>query len=48
MLNSLDGHQRDEYARLVRVNPKLRVFHKGWVAHRVGNVDRRKCSIQGN
>lgn len=43
MLNRLDGHQRNEYARLVRVNPKLRVFQKGWVAHRIGNVDRRKC-----
>lgn len=43
MLDSLDGRQRDEYGRLVRVNPRLRVFYKGWVNHRVGNVDRRKC-----
>jgi lysozyme family protein len=43
MLDSLDAAQRAEYDRLVRVNPKLKVFHKGWVAHRVGNVDRRKC-----
>lgn len=43
MLDSLDGKQRDEYGRLVRVNPKLRVFYRGWVNHRVGNVDRRKC-----
>ena len=34
---------RAEYARLVRVNRNLGVFHKGWVAHRIGNVDRRKC-----
>lgn len=43
MLNSLDAKQRAEYERLVRVNPKLRVFLKGWIANRVGNVDRRKC-----
>lgn len=43
MLNRLDELQRAEYGRLVRVNPKLRVFYKGWVANRVGNVDRRKC-----
>lgn len=44
MLDSLDARQRDEYGRLVRVNPRLQVFYRGWVAHRVGNVDRRKCS----
>jgi lysozyme family protein len=44
MLNSLDASQRAEYERLVRVNPKLKVFLRGWIAHRVGNVDRRKCS----
>lgn len=43
-LNNLDAAQGNEYARLVRVNPKLKVFYKGWVAHRIGNVDRRKCS----
>lgn len=43
MLDHLDLSQRAEYARLVRVNPKLRVFHKGWLTHRIGNVDRRKC-----
>jgi hypothetical protein len=45
-LTVLDTRQRAEYDRLVRINPKLRVFHKGWVAHRVGNVDRRKCSAK--
>lgn len=44
MLDSLDGKQRDEYGRLVRVNPKLRIFYKGWIANRVGNVDRSKCN----
>lgn len=43
MLNSLDNMQRAEYGRLVRVNPRLNVFYRGWIAHRVGNVDRRKC-----
>ena len=43
MLDSLDAQQLAEYHRLVRVNPKLRVFLKGWTAHRVGNVSRRKC-----
>ncbi|TMJ19035.1 MAG: secretion activating protein [Alphaproteobacteria bacterium] len=47
MLSSLDARQRDEYGRLVRVNPRLRVFYRGWIAHRVGNVDRRKCSGAG-
>lgn len=47
MLDSLDGRQREEYGRLVRVNPRLSVFYRGWVAHRVGNVDRRKCSAAG-
>lgn len=43
MLNSLDAKQKAEYGRLVRVNPRLKVFYKGWVNHRIGNVDRRKC-----
>jgi len=42
-LANLDAAQGTEYARLVRVNPKLKVFYKGWIVHRVGNVDRRKC-----
>lgn len=43
MLDSLDARQREEYARLVRVNPQLVTFYRGWIAHRIGNVDRRKC-----
>lgn len=42
-LDRLDGEQRAEYDRLVRVNPVLKRFHRGWVAHRIGNVDRAKC-----
>jgi len=43
MLDRLDSRQRAEYERLVRVNPRLGVFLRGWIAHRIGNVDRRKC-----
>ncbi|MGE3396039.1 MAG: glycoside hydrolase family 108 protein [Sphingomonas sp.] len=44
MLDRLDAAQRAEYDRLIRVNRRLRVFHRGWIAHRIGNVDRRKCT----
>ncbi|MEG3167499.1 glycosyl hydrolase 108 family protein [Sphingomonas sp. LB3N6] len=44
-LVNLDRWQGMEYARLVRVNPKLKVFYKGWVAHRIGNVDRARCKV---
>ena len=43
MLDSLDARQKAEYARLVQVNRNLGVFHKGWIAHRIGNVSRAKC-----
>lgn len=43
MLDALDRQQRAEYDRLVRVNPRLRVFHRGWVNHRIGNVKRSRC-----
>lgn len=43
MLDALDGRQRLEYDRLVRVNPKLSKFYKGWVNNRIGNVDRKTC-----
>lgn len=44
MLDSLDAKQKAEYGRLVRVNPRLKVFYKGWVNHRIGNVSRAKCT----
>jgi lysozyme family protein len=44
MLDSLDRQQRAEYDRLVGVNPRLRVFHRGWINHRIGNVKRSRCS----
>lgn len=43
MLDTLDAAQRVEYARLVRANPRLAVFHEGWINKRVGNVDRGQC-----
>ncbi len=43
MLDSLDARQKAEYGRLVQVNANLGVFYKGWIAHRIGNVDRKKC-----
>lgn len=43
MLDKLDAKQLGEYKRLVERNPKLRKFYKGWVNHRIGNVDRRTC-----
>ena len=42
-IDRLDAYQRAEYDRLVRVNPDLRVFHRGWVTHRIGNVDKSRC-----
>ncbi|UPT53065.1 glycosyl hydrolase [Synechococcus phage Yong-M3-232] len=44
MLDSLDRQQEAEYDRLVRVNPRLRVFYRGWINHRIGNVDRSRCA----
>lgn len=44
-LRSLDQKQAAEYGRLVRINPKLQAFHRGWLAHRIGNVDRAKCEV---
>lgn len=46
-LNRLDADQRAEYLRLVQANAKLGAFLKGWLANRIGNVDRRKCSAAG-
>lgn len=43
MLDRLDARQLAEYDRLVRRNPKLKAFHRGWVNRRIGNVDRAGC-----
>ncbi len=44
MLPRLDAKQLAEYDRLVRVNPSLKVFYKGWVRQRIGNVPLEKCA----
>lgn len=43
MLDELDRQQSAEYDRLVRANPRLRVFRRGWQNHRIGNVERSRC-----
>ena len=43
MLASMDRQQEAEYDRLVRVNPSLRRFRRGWQNHRIGNVDPDLC-----
>lgn len=43
MLDSLDRQQEAEYDRLVRRNPRLAVFRRGWQNLRIGNVDRARC-----
>lgn len=43
-LDRLDAKQRTEYDRLVRAQPAIYgPFHKGWIAHRIGNIDRKTC-----
>lgn len=42
-LDRLDAKQRADYERQVRVNPRKKVFLKGWLAHRIGNIDRKTC-----
>ena len=46
MLDRLDSRQRSEYDRLVRVNARYRPFYRGWIAKRIGNVDRRQCEVR--
>lgn len=46
ILDRLDAKQPAEYDRLVRVNPALIRFRRGWQNHRVGNVSRAKCGSQ--
>ena len=45
MLDAMDESQRLEYDRLVRVNKSLKVFYKGWVNNRIGNVPRSHCKV---
>ena len=43
MLDDLDAQQEAEYYRLIRRNPALNRFRRGWINHRIGNVDRAMC-----
>lgn len=43
MLDALDAKQLARYDRLVRLNPRNKVFYRGWVRVRIGNVDRKDC-----
>lgn len=43
VLNGMDAMQEDFFRRIVERRPSQRVFLKGWINHRVGNVDRRRC-----
>jgi hypothetical protein len=45
MLDSLDAKQAARYRSIVAHRPSSKVFLKGWMAHRIGNVDRRKCNV---
>lgn len=44
MLGSLDKMQLDRYKAIVARNPKNKVFYRGWVNHRIGNVNPKECS----
>lgn len=45
VINRMDTYQEAEYDRLVRINPRLGKFRRGWQNHRIGNVDWRRCSL---
>lgn len=42
-LDKLDAAQKAEYLRLIRVNPVLVKYKKGWLNNRIGNVNRKEC-----
>jgi hypothetical protein len=42
-LEALDAQQAAEYRRLAASSAKRRTFLKGWLRHRIGNVDRKTC-----
>ena len=43
ILDALDDQQKRRYEWIVDRNPSQRIFLKGWIAWRVGNVDRASC-----
>lgn len=44
MLDKLDSKQKARYDYIVKRNPTQKVFYKGWINHRIGNVDRKRCA----
>lgn len=46
MLDALDNKQKMKYDAIVRSNPSQRVFYRGWISHRIGNVNRKKCDLE--
>jgi len=45
-LNKLDAKQEAEYERLIRNNPVLAKYRRGWLNNRVGNVPRSHCEVK--
>jgi lysozyme family protein len=43
MLAFLDDKQKGRYDRLVSLNPRNKVFYRGWIRTRIGNVARNDC-----
>lgn len=43
VLDRMDAKQAAFFHAIVRNRPSQKVFLKGWLAHRVGNVDRKEC-----
>lgn len=44
MLDKLDAKQKARYYAIVKANPSQKRFLKGWINHRIGNVDRKRCA----
>lgn len=44
VLNAMDDQQKRRYEWIVQRNPSQRQFLKGWIAWRIGNVDRASCA----
>lgn len=44
MVTSLDIQQKARYDAIVKANPSQKVFYRGWINHRIGNVDIKRCA----
>lgn len=45
MLDRLDSKQKAKYDGIVAANPSQKIFYRGWINNRIGNVDRKKCNV---